>query len=94
LGVLKLIETGNLIVLPVHEKPNDPPAAYAIGEVIGPYEYRTDLGPDIHHIRRVRWLRKDIPRGSFEPDLLATLGIPLTVHRVIAITPKRESGPY
>lgn len=49
-------------------------AAIAVGVVQSDYEYRRDLGEIIHHTRRVRWVRTDIPRTSFDQDLLYPLG--------------------
>ena len=73
----KRIEPKHLVVLPLKAQ-----SAIAIGEVTGPYRYRTDLGDSIRHIRPVTWLRTDIPRISFEPDLLATFNCPPTVYQI------------
>jgi restriction system protein len=54
----------------------------AIGKVEGAYEYRTDLGDDIHHIRKVKWIKTDIPRTDFEQDLLYSFGAFMTVCRI------------
>jgi len=54
----------------------------AIGKVEGAYEYRTDLGEDIHHIRRVKWIKTDIPRTDFEQDLLYSFGAYMTVCQI------------
>ncbi len=65
------------MVLPLHAQ-----SAIAIGKVAGPYRYRTDLGDDIHHTRPVQWIRTDIPRTSFQQDLLKTLNCPPTVYQI------------
>jgi restriction system protein len=73
----KRIEPGHLVVLPLHTQ-----SAIAVGKVTGPYCYRTDLGDSIHHIRQVQWLRTDIPRTTFEQDLLGSLNCPPTVYQI------------
>ena len=76
------IKVGHMVVLPLHKQPNVPPNVFAIGRVIGPYCYRTDMGNDIRHTRQVEWLRKDIPAAEFPKDLLRTLQCPPTVYGV------------
>jgi len=71
---LKEIALNDLVVLPLKTR-----SAVAIGKVIGSYEYRTDLGDGIRHIRRVKWLRTDIPRTAFDQDILHTFGASMTV---------------
>ena len=69
---------GDLAIIPLHTRRT----VLAIGEVTGPYAYRTDLGEEVHHTIPVKWLRTDLPRTSFEQDLLLTLSCPPTVYRV------------
>ena len=64
---LDAIKIGDLVALPLKLQ-----SAIAIGKIEGDYEYREDLGEDIHHTRRVKWL-KTIPRISFDQDLLYSL---------------------
>jgi restriction system protein len=71
------IQPGDLVVLPLKLR-----AAIAIGKVSGPYEHRTDLSPNIHHVRPVEWIRTDLPRTAFEQDLLYSLGAYMTVCRI------------
>lgn len=71
------ITKGNLAVVPLKTQ-----AAIAIGEVIGTYEYVTDYGSDLCHIRKVRWIKTDIPRTSFEQDLLYSFGAFMTVCQI------------
>jgi len=78
----KKIERGDLVVLPLHEQPTLPVKAFSIGRVTGPYCYCTDRGKDIKHIRRVEWIRKHIPRTTFQQDLKKLLGIPLAVYQI------------
>jgi restriction system protein len=72
-----VIAIGDYVVLPLKTR-----AAVAIGEVIGGYEYRTDLPPDVRHVRKVVWKVRDLPRSSIDQDLLYSLGAFLTVCRI------------
>ena len=69
------ISVGDLIVMPLHTRPG----YVAIGRVTGPYEYRVTEPVDFRHTRSVRWLRDDIPRENFRPDLRASITSLLTV---------------
>jgi len=71
------IQKGDLVALPLKTQ-----SAIAIGRFIGDYEHRTDLGEGTHHIRKVKWIRKDIPRTEFAQDLLYSLGAYMTVCRI------------
>ncbi len=63
------IQAGDLIVLPLKTQ-----SAIAIGKATGPYQYRTDLGDSIRHTRPVEWSVTDLPRTSFDQDLLYLFG--------------------
>jgi hypothetical protein len=69
------MQLGDLVVMPLHTNPG----RVAIGRITGPYEYRAaeDLG--FRHVRRVTWMRTDVPRESFQPDLRNSIGSLLTV---------------
>jgi restriction system protein len=69
------IAIGDYVVMPLHTKPG----YVAIGSVTGEYEYRETEPVEFRHIRAVQWLRKDIPRESFRPDLRASITSLLTV---------------
>jgi restriction system protein len=73
------IQPDDLVVLPLKTR-----SALAIGRVTGPYEYRQDLSPIIHHVRPVEWIRTDLPRTAFEQDqdLLYSLGAIMTVCQI------------
>lgn len=71
------IKIGHLAVLPLKTR-----AAIAVGEVVGPYEFRPDNPLGARHVCPVRWLRTDIPRTHFDQDLLASFGSLLTVSQV------------
>ncbi len=71
------IQLNDLVVLPLKQQ-----SAIAIGKVVSPYEFRTDLGDEIHHTRKVEWLRTDLPRTAFDQDILFSLGAFMTVCRI------------
>jgi len=73
------IQPNDLIALPLQLQ-----SAIAIGKVTGPYQYRTDLSPNIRHVRPVEWSRTDLPRSTFEQDLLYSFSAPPTVYQVQA----------
>lgn len=70
------IKKGDLVALPLKSR-----AVIVLGRVEGPYEYRTDLGDNFHHVRPVKWL-KEIPRTEFDQDLLYSLGAFMTVCQI------------
>jgi restriction system protein len=70
------IKIGDLVALPLKLQ-----SAIAVGKIEGNYEYRDDLGEEIHHTRRVKWL-KTIPRISFDQDLLYSFGAFMTVCQI------------
>ena len=74
---LKGIKIGDLVALPLKTQ-----YAIAIGKVTGPYEYRDDFGDIIRHIRRIEWIKVDIPRTDFDQDLLYSLGAAMTVCQI------------
>ena len=69
------VSIGDLIVMPLHTRPG----YVAIGRVTGPYEYRITEPVDFRHTRGVQWLRDDILRENFRPDLRASITSLLTV---------------
>jgi len=71
------IQRDDLVALPLKTQ-----SAIAIGKITEDYEYVTDMGEDIHHIRKVEWIRKDIPRTDFPQDILYSLGAYMTVCRI------------
>jgi restriction system protein len=74
---VRRIERGDLVVLPLKAQ-----SAIAVARVEGGYEYRNDLGEDMHHVRRAKWLRTDIPRAALDQDLLLSFGAFMTVCQV------------
>jgi restriction system protein len=73
------INKGDLVILPLQAGSR---TAFAIGEVTGPYAYRTDLDEEVVHTLPVKWLSTDLLRTSLNQDLLARLGIPRTVYQI------------
>jgi restriction system protein len=71
------IQPGDLAILPLKTR-----SAIAIGKVTGPYQYTTDLGDAVRHVRKVEWLRTDLPRTAFDQDLLYSLGAFMTVCQI------------
>ncbi|MGW2307914.1 CBS domain-containing protein [Actinomadura luteofluorescens] len=69
------IQEGDLVVMPL--KTNQ--GFLAVGRVAGPYEYRGDELEDFRQVRRVDWIRPDVPWSVIRPDLRASLGSLLTV---------------
>jgi restriction system protein len=69
------IAGGDLVVMPLHTRPG----SVAIGEVTGAYQYRADQSPGFRHVRPVKWLRTDVARDAFRPDLRASITSLLTV---------------
>ncbi|MET8650354.1 restriction endonuclease [Nocardia aurea] len=67
------IQHGDLVVMPRKNR------HVAIGRVSGPYEYRPDEPGDFRQVRKVEWIRTDIPWDDIRPDLRASLGSLLTV---------------
>ena len=67
-------------------------SAIAIGKSIRDYEYRTDMGDDIRHIRHK--LNKDIPRTNFDQDLLYSFDAFMTVCKKKGIMLKKEFNFY
>jgi restriction system protein len=71
------MQLDELVVLPLKTT-----GTIAVGRVSGPYAYREDLGEDLRHVRAVTWLKTDVPRDSFDQDLLFSFGAFLTIGRV------------
>ena len=67
------MQEGNLVVLPRKRT-----SQIAIGRVTGPYRY-AEVHTALRHTRSVEWVRPDIPRATFEQDLLYSFGAFMTV---------------
>lgn len=71
------IKIDDLVVLPLKNR-----SAIAVGRVNGTYQYRTDLSPIVRHVIPVEWKTTDLPRTSFDQDLLQSFGAAMTVCQV------------
>lgn len=69
------ISHGDLVVMPLKTRPG----RVAVGRVAGPYAYREKEPEGFRQVRRVEWLRDDLPREEFRPDLRASITSLLTV---------------
>lgn len=69
---IKKSKIGDTVVVPLKTR------KIAIGEIKSDYEYREDLGSDMMHTRKVEWKKTDIPRTSFDQDLLYSFGANMT----------------
>jgi len=69
---VKRINIGDYVVLPLKTR-----STIAIGKVTGDYQYL-----DGRHIRKVKWVKDDIPRNTFGQDLLYSFGAFMTVCQI------------
>ncbi len=67
------MKEGDIVVLP-----RKLTSQVALGIVTGPYQYRK-IGDEKRHTRPVKWIRPDIPRTTFNQDLLYSFGAFMTV---------------
>ena len=67
------MQEGDIVVLP-----RKLTSQIAIGRVTGPYRYQR-VKDALRHTRPVKWLQTDLPRTTFEQDLLYSFGAFLTV---------------
>ena len=68
----KRIEKDDLVVLPLKTR-----SAIAIGKIVGDYQYLEG-----RHVRKVKWIKEDIPRNAFGQDLLYSFGAFMTVCQI------------
>ena len=67
------MQKGDIVILP-----RKLTGQIAIGRVAGPYRY-DQVNTELRHTRPVEWLRPDVPRTTFEQDLLYSFNAFLTV---------------
>ncbi|CAN5583922.1 hypothetical protein BH23CHL2_BH23CHL2_23500 [soil metagenome] len=73
-----LIKPGDLVLIPIPHM-----SVIAVGRVIGDYEHRPDLPVDgLRYVRRVEWLKPDVPRSAFDQDLQSWLSRRPTVVQI------------
>jgi len=70
-------QLGETVVLPLKTRPGQ----IALGRIAGPYEY-LQIGEQKRHTRKVDWVKPDLPRSTFNQDLLYSFGAFLTVCRI------------
>lgn len=76
-SLVNRMNDGDLVVMPLKTT-----GTIAVGRINGLYQYRTDLGDDLRHVRPVKWTTTDAPRDTFDQDLLFSFGAFLTFARV------------
>ncbi len=54
----------------------------SIGEVVGAYEYRADFPVNIRHTLPIYWIEKDIPRFTFDRDILNSFGLLISICQI------------
>lgn len=74
LSFIKNTEIGDIVVTPLKLKTR----RIAVGKITGGYKFREDLGADMKHTIPVKWINTDIPRTSFDQDLLFSFGAYMT----------------
>ena len=82
------VDNGDLFVLPLKTRNERPVVGsmrengiIAVGKFDGKYEYAIDGPPGTEHRRKVRWIRRDIPRADLDDDIFIGLNVPRTVYR-------------
>lgn len=66
------------VVLPSRLKP----AAIHLAEIVGPYAFDSKADDPYYHFHKVKWIATNIPRSSFDQDLLYSFGAFMTVCRI------------
>lgn len=79
LSFVKNAKIGDIVVVPLKTT-----RKIAVGEIKSDYEFRNDLGTEMRHTRRVEWKKTDVPRTSFDQDLLYSFGAYMTFCRARA----------
>jgi 5-methylcytosine-specific restriction protein B len=75
---LNEIKKDDIIILPLMSKYSK---SIAICVIVGNYEFK-EITPDIRHIRRVKWLHKEIPINEFNEITKKSLYSSRTVYRI------------
>lgn len=74
---VKRMEIDDLVVVPLKTQ-----SSIAIGVIKSDYSYTEELGQDMRHIRKVEWIRTDMPRTDFDQDLLYSFGAYMAVCQI------------
>ncbi len=96
----RLIQEGDHVVMPLKNSSKSSQKV-ALGQVVGRYAYGDQVPEGFRHMRRVEWLRKDVPRTAIQQDLLDSMGSLLTVcgltrfdaARRVAVLAGRDKDP-
>lgn len=62
---MNVIEKGDLVLLPLKKQNSK---LISVGQITGDYQYG-DLNSEIKQFRPVSWLKRDVPRDEFDPDI-------------------------
>lgn len=71
------MKIGDWVVLPSKKK-----ASIHFGKISGDYEHKPKGPNPFFHSRAVEWFAQDVPRNSFEQDILYSFGAFMTVCRI------------
>lgn len=71
------MKKGDWVMLPSKVK-----SVIHIGKITGDYSFDEDANDPFYHYRDVDWFKKDVPRSSFDQDILYSLGAFLTICRI------------
>lgn len=71
------MKLGEIVILPSKIKP-----VIHFGRIVGEYEYLSENKNPYYHSRQMEWFACDIPRSSFEQDILYSFGAFMTICRI------------
>lgn len=71
------MKQGEIVVLPSKIK-----SVIHFGKIIGDYEFLPENANPYYHSRRVEWFACDVPRESFDQDILYSLGAFMAICRI------------
>lgn len=71
------MKIGEIVVLPSKIKP-----VIHFGKIVGEYEFIPENINPYYHSRKVEWYATDIPRNTFEQDILFSFGAFMTICRI------------
>ncbi len=68
------IKQEDLVLMPRQKR-----GGVAVGKITGAYEYRDGLPGGSRHVRKVEWIRREIPRSILDEDILLSLSAAASV---------------
>lgn len=71
------MKPGEIVILPSKIKP-----VIHFGRIVGEYEYLPENENPYYHSHQIEWFACDIPRSSFEQDILYSFGAFMTICRI------------